>query len=55
MQLQLIAALRFYSSILTVTGKSDFQFSKFYNVNRALEPNNNARLRAYNDDTNKPK
>ena len=39
MQLQLIATLRFYSSILTVTGKSDFQFSKFYNINRALEPN----------------
>ena len=29
----------FSSSILTVTGKSDFQFSKFCNINRALEPN----------------
>ena len=38
-QLQLAAALRFSSSILTVTGKSYFQFSKFYSINRALEPN----------------
>ena len=30
---------QFPSSILAVTGKSDFQFSKFYNINRALEPN----------------
>ena len=34
-----MAALRFLSSILAVTGKSDFQFSKFYDINRALEPN----------------
>ena len=26
-------------SIFTVTRESDFQFSKFYNINRALEPN----------------
>ena len=32
-------AFRFSSSILTVTGKSNFQFSKFYNINRALESN----------------
>ena len=32
-------AFKFSSSILTVTGKSDFQFSKFYNINRGLEPN----------------
>ena len=38
-QLQQTAALRFPSSILAVTGKIDFQFSKFYNINRALEPN----------------
>ena len=38
-QLQQTAALRFSSLILTITGKSDFQFSKFYNINRALEPN----------------
>ena len=38
-QLQQTAALRFSSSILAVTGKRDFQFSKFYNINRALEPN----------------
>ena len=25
--------------ILAVTGKRDFQFSKFYNINRVLEPN----------------
>ena len=30
---------QFPSSILAVTGKSDFQFSKFYNINRVLEPN----------------
>ena len=35
-QLEQTAALRFFSSILTVTGKSNFQF---YNINRALEPN----------------
>ena len=29
----------FSNSVLTVTGKSDFQFSKFYNINRALAPN----------------
>ena len=38
-QLQQTAALRFPSSILAVTGKRDFQFSKLYNINRALEPN----------------
>ena len=37
--MQQTAAFRFSSSILTVTGKSDFQFSKFYNINRGLEPN----------------
>ena len=36
-QLQQTTALRFSSSILTVTGNIDFQFSKFYNTNRALE------------------
>ena len=38
-QLQQIVALIFSSSILTVTGKSDFQFSKFYTTSTALEPN----------------
>ena len=38
-KLQQTAALIFSSSILTVTGKRDFQFSKFYTINRALEPN----------------
>ena len=38
-QLQLTCALKFPSSILTVIGKRDFQFSKLYNRNRALEPN----------------
>ena len=38
-QLQQTAALRFPISILAVTGKTDFQFSKFYSINRALEPN----------------
>ena len=37
-QLQQTAAMRFYSSILAFTGKSDFQFSIFNNVNTALEP-----------------
>ena len=37
-QLQQIGALRCSSSILAVTGKSGFQFSKFYSINRALEP-----------------
>ena len=32
-------AQKFSSSILAFTGKSDFQFSKLYNINRALEPN----------------
>ena len=38
-QLQQTTSFRFSSSILTVTGKSSFHFSKFYNTNRALEPN----------------
>ena len=38
-QLQQTAALMFSSSILTVNGKTDFQFSKFCTINRALEPN----------------
>ena len=38
-QLQKTAALRFFSSVLTFNRKSDFQFSKFYVINRALEPN----------------
>ena len=38
-QLQQTAVFRFPSSILAVTGKWDFQFSKFCNINRALEPN----------------
>ena len=38
-KLQQTIALIFSSSILTVTGKSDFQFSTFYNISRALEPN----------------
>ena len=38
-QLQQTTAFRFSSPILTVTGKSNFQFSKFYNINRGLEPN----------------
>ena len=38
-QLQQTTALRFSSSILAVTGKSNFQFSKVYNINRGLEPN----------------
>ena len=38
-QLQQTAALRYYSSILAVTGKSNSQFAKFYNINRVLEPN----------------
>ena len=39
MQLLQTTVLIFFCSILTVTGKSDFQFSKFYNTNRALEAN----------------
>ena len=35
----IIATNQFPSSILAVTGKRDFQFSKFYNINRALEAN----------------
>ena len=38
-QLQQTAALRYCSSILAVTGKSNSQFAKFYNINRVLEPN----------------
>ena len=38
-KLQQIPVLMFSSSILTVTGKSDFQFSKFYTTSTALEPN----------------
>ena len=38
-ELQQSAALRFSSSILTLTGKSGFQFSKFYNINRDLDAN----------------
>ena len=38
-QLQQIVALKFPSSVLAVTGKTDFHFSKFYNIKRALEPN----------------
>ena len=38
-QLQQTVAFRFSSSILTVAGKSEFQFSKFYNINSALETN----------------
>ena len=30
---------QFHSSILAVTGKEDFQFSEFYNINRALKHN----------------
>ena len=35
---QQTTALRFPSSVLTATGKSDYQFSKFYNINRTFEP-----------------
>ena len=38
-QLQQTAALRFSSSLLAVTGKRDLQFSKFYYIYIALEPN----------------
>ena len=37
--MQQTAALRFPNSNLAVTGKRNFKFSKFYNINRALEPN----------------
>ena len=37
--LQQTTALRFLSSILAVTGKSDIQFFGYCNINRALEPN----------------
>ena len=36
-QLQQTSALRFCSSVLAVTESSDFQFSKFYNLNRSLD------------------
>ena len=38
-QLQQTVAFRFSSSLLTVGGKSEFQFSKFYNISSALETN----------------
>ena len=38
-QLQQTVAFRFSSSLLTVAGKSEFQFSKFYNISSALETN----------------
>ena len=36
---QQTTALRFSSSVLTVAGKSNFHFSKVYNINGGLEPN----------------
>ena len=38
-QLQQTVSLRFSNSILAFIGKSDFQFSKFQNINIVLEPN----------------
>ena len=37
--MQQTVALIFSGSIFAATWESDFQFSKFYNINRALEPN----------------
>ena len=37
--MQQTTAFRLSSSILIVTEKSDFQFSKFYDISRGLEPN----------------
>ena len=38
-QLQQTVSLRFSNSILAFTGKCDFQFSKFQNINIVLELN----------------
>ena len=55
-QLQQTTSFRFSSSILTVIGKGSFHFSKFYNTNRALEPNIPAAyIRACNNNTDKSK
>ena len=37
-KLQQTAALKFPSSVLTAPEKSDFQFSKFHNINKTFEP-----------------